>query len=108
MTKTPGYPRKLGRQEVEKIVDEAGGEPNETNPFAPAFFAKAALGLTELQRRESAKLGWWSFGISILAVALAAIAAWFSYMALHEDSSWRTDEIQILKSIESNTANQHQ
>ena len=95
---TMSYPRGYSRENLEQEVDRYGDE-NPNAHSGSSYFARAALGLTELQRRDSSKLGWWSFGISLFALVVAGAAAYFAYQALREDSEWRTEEIHILTEV---------
>jgi len=92
------YPRGYSREELEKEIDRLGSEsPN--SHLGASYFSRASLGLTELQRRDAAKLGWWSLGISILAVILSLGAVMFGYFAWRDSDQWRADQLKILSEI---------
>ena len=94
------YPRDYSNEELEELVDKYGDLNVEKFNIGPSYFTKAALGLTELERRSAARLGWWSFGTSLLALVLSGIAVWFAFQALSDDKTWRTDEINLLHQID--------
>lgn len=93
------YPRDYSIKELEKEIDEYGDfSPN--SHLGSSYYARASLGLTELERRSSSFLGWSTFFISFLALIFSIRA--LNYTAeqtqLTEIQS-RSDRIMQLQSI---------
>lgn len=67
------YPRTYSNKELEKEIDKYGSEsPN--SHLGPSYYARASLGLTELERRSSNLFGIWSLLISIFALVFSVLA----------------------------------
>jgi len=93
------YPRGYSTKELEESIDKNGSVNVDSFTIAPSFFAKAALGLTELERRNASRFGWWSLSISIFATILSVIAVVFAYLAYHDSDQWRVDQLKVLNEI---------
>lgn len=67
------YPRGYSRAELEREIDKYGSEsPN--SHLGPSYYARASLGLTELERRSTTLLGWVSLLVSIFALVFSILA----------------------------------
>ena len=92
------YPRNYKREVLEDEIDKMG-DVKPSNIISVAHYSRGALGLTELQRRDSKVFGWWSLGISVLAVILSLSAVIFAYLAWHDSDQWRKEQLKILTEI---------
>ncbi len=75
--KQKSYPQGYSTEELEMEIDKYGNEsPN--SHLGSSYYARASLGLTELERRSTAKLGWWTLLISILALIFSILAVLYT------------------------------
>ncbi|MDO8589985.1 MAG: hypothetical protein Q7R69_01810 [bacterium] len=71
------YPRGYINKELEKEIDRYGDEsPN--SHLGPSYYARASLGLTELERRSTKKINMFSLSISTLALVFSFLAVKYS------------------------------
>lgn len=67
------YPRGYSDEKLEQEIDKYGEEsPN--SHLGPSYYARASLGLTELERRSTKKINLFSLSISALALILSFMA----------------------------------
>lgn len=93
------YPRGFSREQLEKEIDKYGSESPESH-LGPSYYARASLGLTELERRSTTLLGWASFLVSVFALifSISAVRYAAEQTKLAEVSS-RSDRINQARSI---------
>ncbi len=71
--KKKSYPRNYSLKELGIEVDRYGdSSPN--SHLGASYYARASLGLTELERRNNGWLGWLSLSTSILALVFSVVA----------------------------------
>lgn len=71
------YPRGYSTEELEKEVDKYGNE-SPHNHLGPSYYARASLGLSELERRSTARLGKGTFSVSVLALVFSIFAVTYT------------------------------
>lgn len=99
LIKFMSYPRSYSTKELEKEIDKYGEEsPN--SHLGPSYYARASLGLIELERRNAKWLGWSSLVVSIFALTFSIIAIRYAaeQTKLTEIQS-RSERIQQARSI---------
>lgn len=98
--KSVAYPRTYSDKELEKEIDRYGNEsPN--SHLGPSYYARASLGLTELERRNSSALGWTTIVISFLALVFSIIALRYAReQTQYTELQSRGERIQQLQSIQ--------
>ncbi len=73
LDKKKSYPRDYSKEDLGKEIDKCGNEsPN--SHLGSSYYARASLGLTELERRNSSVLGWSTFWVSVIALVLSLMA----------------------------------
>ncbi len=100
--KIKSYPRKYNNKELTESIDSCGSYPlGQVNDGS--FYTRSSLGLTELQRRNSAKFGWWSLGISLVALLFSIIAVWFAHLSYNDSNEWKAEQLKQLEQINQST-----
>jgi hypothetical protein len=103
MPSEPGFPRKFNNKKLEERVDELGATA-EGIPVSGPYFMKAALGLTELERRSSSRWAWASLFIAIFASFLSAyLAVRWQAQQLHDQA---INNLNIINCINLSTSNE--
>ena len=76
--KVRAFPRSYSTQNLKDEVDRLGNMSPNNPMLGPGYFAKASLGLIELQGRENRKIARVTLGIALLALSVSAYAAWLT------------------------------
>lgn len=100
--KIKSYPRKYNDKELAENIDSCGNYPlGQANDGS--FYTRASLGLTELQRRNSAKFGWWSLGISIASFIISIGAVILAISSYKDSNEWKAEQLKQLEQINQST-----
>ena len=94
------YPRTYSDKELKKEIDKYGDQsPN--SHLGPSYYARASLGLTELERRDSSALGWSTVVVSFFALIFSAISLiYVARQTQYTELQSRGDRIQQLQNIQ--------
>ena len=94
------YPRDYPEKEIESLIDRYG-DTNIEKYNASSYFAKAAIGLAELQRRSSLRsersskvFAYWSLAIAVVAIVISII---IPILTMYFTTKEREAQIEIRK-----------
>ena len=76
--KAKAYPRGYSTEDLENEIDRLGNMSPNNPALGPGYFAKASLGLIELQRRENRIITKLTLGIAALALFVSAYGVWLA------------------------------
>ena len=92
------YPREYNDRELAESIDSCGNYPI-GHPNDGSSYSRASLGLTELQRRNSIKFGWWSLGISIPSFFISIVAVMIAISSYKDSDEWKAEQLKQLEQI---------
>jgi hypothetical protein len=94
------YPRSCSVEELEKEIDKYGNE-NPNSHLGASYYARASLGLTELERRDSSFMGWATLIISCFALTFSIISLRYTAeQTEYTELQSRSDRITQLQRVQ--------
>mgnify|MGYP001586514221 CR=1 FL=1 len=76
--KTKAYPRGYSTEDLENEVNKLGDMSPNNPALGPGYFAKASLGLIELQARENRMISKLILGVTLLALIVSGYGVWLA------------------------------